>query len=358
MIYALDENNNLIEATETGQRAIDPYTKTEVISAVGEFNVPHWRLKSTVDYDSWSEPVGPWHIKWQKFFRDKYNAKLEVIMYDKETGEKHIADVVLPNGIIIEIQHSPIKVEEIEDRERFYGNNMIWFLDIDTMFNEIGIFGIHSERYLSVNNRRKFIEKITRPIFIEHKDMIYMNYNNINDYYPVFDIKDNSYLIFNSDDLKNRLTTKYYITENNNITRDDLYILEELKRFKNYFIEYKDKFISTSDKISKLEIEYNKLKYEDNLNRIIIEGLSNDVSKLRNYNERSIDERFLDEVLRYKHQIYTINSELTRNKNAINFYLDKNKNLERINKNLENEVLELKDKILKLEKEVKILKEF
>ena len=57
MIYAINKDNKLIEATETGQRAIDPFSKLEVISAVGEFNIPHWRHKSGVEYDDWYEPM-------------------------------------------------------------------------------------------------------------------------------------------------------------------------------------------------------------------------------------------------------------------------------------------------------------
>ena len=46
MIYAINKQDELIEATKTGQKAIDPFSKTEVISAVGEFNIPHWRLRN------------------------------------------------------------------------------------------------------------------------------------------------------------------------------------------------------------------------------------------------------------------------------------------------------------------------
>ena len=49
---------------------------------------------------------------------------------DQASGEKHIADVKTPFGLVIEFQHSPIEQMEVESRETFYGN-MIWIVDGD-----------------------------------------------------------------------------------------------------------------------------------------------------------------------------------------------------------------------------------
>ena len=47
---------------------------------------------------------------------------------DEKTGERHIADVKTPKGLVIEFQHSPIQSEELRSRETFY-DNMIWIVD-------------------------------------------------------------------------------------------------------------------------------------------------------------------------------------------------------------------------------------
>lgn len=41
---------------------------------------------------------------------------------------EHRADIVAKDGAVIELQHSPISVDEILARERFYGK-MLWLID-------------------------------------------------------------------------------------------------------------------------------------------------------------------------------------------------------------------------------------
>ena len=125
MIYAYNQSKKRVEATETGQRAVCPCCDSEVISACGNFVVNHWKHKRKSDCDSWYQPMSEWHYNWQQQFPKEWREK---VMFDKVTGEKHVADIRRPDGKVIEIQHSPIKVEEIESREAFYGD-MIWVLD-------------------------------------------------------------------------------------------------------------------------------------------------------------------------------------------------------------------------------------
>lgn len=49
----------------------------------------------------------------------------EVFLPNKQSGEKHIADVCTKYGLVIEFQHSYICPEESLSRERFY-KNMVW----------------------------------------------------------------------------------------------------------------------------------------------------------------------------------------------------------------------------------------
>jgi len=170
MIYALDNNKQLITATVTGQRATDPFSKTEVISKVGEFKIPHWALKSKTDYDNWYEPMTEWHYNWQKYFESE-GFILEHIMYNESTGEKHIADCY-KNGLVIEVQHSPIKSEEIRSREDFYGN-MVWILDATTFF-----------RYDTVRNclvsKCKFIQAIRKLMIVDISGELFVITNKRN----------------------------------------------------------------------------------------------------------------------------------------------------------------------------------
>ena len=46
------------------------------------------------------------------------------------TGEKHIADVRTPHGLVIEVQNSPLHPEEMRSRERFY-KKTVWIVNGD-----------------------------------------------------------------------------------------------------------------------------------------------------------------------------------------------------------------------------------
>lgn len=52
----------------------------------------------------------------------------EVVQFDQITGEKHVADVKTIGGLVIELQHSAMSLEELRSREAFYGH-MIWIVD-------------------------------------------------------------------------------------------------------------------------------------------------------------------------------------------------------------------------------------
>jgi|SRR5690554_109481 len=77
--------------------------------------------------DNWSEGETEWHREWKNNFDIDQQ---EVVKFDSESGEKHIADVYIDsNDLVIEFQHSPIQIEEIRAREAFY-RRMIWVVDL------------------------------------------------------------------------------------------------------------------------------------------------------------------------------------------------------------------------------------
>lgn len=117
-------NGKRVHATK-GTKGICPCCKAEVIAKCGEVKIAHWSHKSKKNCDSWHEAETDWHRMWKNYFPENWQ---EIIKYDQETGEKHIADVCTQNGFILEFQHSPIKPEERLSREKFY-KNMNWVVD-------------------------------------------------------------------------------------------------------------------------------------------------------------------------------------------------------------------------------------
>lgn len=102
-----------------------PHCGEEVVSKCGRVNVWHWAHKSTEVCDPWWENETDWHRAWKDRFPKEWQ---EMSAVDPRTGETHIADVKTSYGLVVEFQHSPMPLKEMEARERFYGN-MIWIVD-------------------------------------------------------------------------------------------------------------------------------------------------------------------------------------------------------------------------------------
>ena len=97
----------------------------EVIARCGPQRVAHWAHRGMRDCDTWAEKETDWHRAWKNNFPAECQ---EFIQHDGQSGEKHIADVRTPHGLVIEFQHSHLDPLERAERERFYGN-MVWVVD-------------------------------------------------------------------------------------------------------------------------------------------------------------------------------------------------------------------------------------
>jgi hypothetical protein len=98
-----------------------PLCRVAVVAKCGRINVWHWAHTTLKECDPWYQPESQWHLNWKKLFPIEWT---EVVM------PPHRADVRLPDGTVIEFQHSPIDVEELQEREEFYGKqSMIWIFD-------------------------------------------------------------------------------------------------------------------------------------------------------------------------------------------------------------------------------------
>ena len=98
---------------------------SDMISKCGQYVRWHWAHKGRTSCDPWHESETDWHRYWKDAFPVEQQ---EVVHIDARTGEKHIADVKTPGGIVVEVQHSPIAEIEVQSREDFY-RKMIWIID-------------------------------------------------------------------------------------------------------------------------------------------------------------------------------------------------------------------------------------
>ena len=188
------------------------------------------------------------NLNWQNLFPEK--CREVTINID---GEIHRADILLNNGLVIEIQNSPIKIEQIVSREEFYGKNkMIWILNGQTLASnsklEINHFAknIHFSFNLPANiyNLPRYnIEEFTAEIFttevfilLKQKSISY-NVEKKCDFYFIFNEKLNFELIENS--LKKQIRD-IFIKKYCNNNRNGLSIFDILFKI-NYNTNEEDK---------------------------------------------------------------------------------------------------------------------
>jgi competence protein CoiA len=84
----------------------------------------HWAHRGKRHCDPWWENETPWHRSWKERFPQDWR---ERVHFDAG-GERHIADVKTSGGVVLEFQNSPMALEELRARERFY-ENMIWIVN-------------------------------------------------------------------------------------------------------------------------------------------------------------------------------------------------------------------------------------
>jgi len=122
MLFAQDGDGKRIKAMPAAS-AVCPLCFTEMIPKCGEIKVWHWAHRRK-DCDGWSDGETEWHLFWKSLMPPE---NVEVII--ERDGIKHRADIVTRSGMVVELQHSSMSVDEIAEREQFYGN-MAWLFDV------------------------------------------------------------------------------------------------------------------------------------------------------------------------------------------------------------------------------------
>jgi competence protein CoiA len=139
-------NNQRIEATPKAY-GICPSCKSEMLARCGSKKVWHWAHKGRRHCDHWWENETEWHRNWKNLFPTDWQ---EVPARDG-TGELHIADIKTPDGLVVEFQHSAIKLDEVKKRTIFY-DKIIWIIDGNRRPTDRAQY----ERMLSENRPQRF----------------------------------------------------------------------------------------------------------------------------------------------------------------------------------------------------------
>ena len=161
MLYGVMGESKIMAAP--GKTAICPICGDILVPKCGKINIWHWAHTSKEVCDSWSESEGQWHRAWKELAPA---VNCEVVM------GIHRADIVNRNGLVIELQHSPLKPDEIRDREDFY-KRMIWLFDVtDCVQNIEWKYNVKGYVTFRWKRPRKHILHANKPRFLDLGDFI------------------------------------------------------------------------------------------------------------------------------------------------------------------------------------------
>lgn len=156
MMYGLINNEKKLSYPKA--KATCPDCNGVLIAKCGHVNTWHWSHKSKVK-DCDYKPETEWHRKWKSYF-PKDRCEVHII----KEGRKKIADAVMSNGKVVEFQHSPISVDEIILREKFYGD-MIWIFDCrDACIDLRPKKSYHTFRWM---HAKRTLYHITKPCYLD-----------------------------------------------------------------------------------------------------------------------------------------------------------------------------------------------
>jgi competence protein CoiA len=159
-----EHQGELVDPYPTG-RAACPVCRTPVIGKCGHLITWHWAHEHLQDCDPWAEPDTEWHRQWEA---EVPRANREVII------GCHRADIRTDQGVVVELQHSPISTEEIREREQFYGQRMLWVFDAVEAFHDGRLLPREQKYGLSFRwmHPRKSVGACRRPVLLDLGDQL------------------------------------------------------------------------------------------------------------------------------------------------------------------------------------------
>lgn len=132
-----------------GARSLCPSCDGALIAKCGRIISNHW-AHVAAECDPWSEPESQWHLAWKRWYRDERGADVEVVK------GRHRADVVLPTGKVVELQSTYLSVNDIVERESFYGD-MVWLYRCHwrdrLQFGRRGFWWKHGSKAMAAHRR-------------------------------------------------------------------------------------------------------------------------------------------------------------------------------------------------------------
>jgi hypothetical protein len=172
-------NNEKVEAF-SGGKGICICCGADTIAKCGLKKINHWAHKSLKHCDNWWENETQWHRDWKNHFPIEWQ---EIVLFDNQTGEKHIADVKTEGGFVIEFQNSPMNTNELKSREEFY-KKLVWIINGEKFEKNFHILG-----KLPVPNLDKFSDIAFCDSKKGHLGRLYFKYSDDPDWDKTDEVK-------------------------------------------------------------------------------------------------------------------------------------------------------------------------
>lgn len=174
MKYALV--NGVKTTPEKGLNGQCQLCSAEVVAKCGDIKVHHWAHKSKIECDKWWESETPWHRNWKSSFPVEW----QEIVHHASNGEKHIADIKTPHGLVVEFQHSHISKEERDSRETFY-EHMIWIVDGTRRKTDLDRFNAGTKYFKRTQMPNVFFvpypEEVLSKEWLGSKEIVILDFN-------------------------------------------------------------------------------------------------------------------------------------------------------------------------------------
>ncbi len=215
MQIAIDKGGKRTPAynAKIGERYQCPICGGEVILRRGSINIDHFAHRPNERCaDSWHYDMSEWHYSMQERFPEDQR---EVIV--NYMGQTHRADILHGNQII-EFQHSPISIEELEERNNFYnaaGYSVAWVFDVQEQYDSKAITIADHDRATMYkwSNPKRCLQCLPQPNEYNKELIIYLYWID-EDGYEWFHRVIWSTGNYGSPDFKKFIVSKYGINSN------------------------------------------------------------------------------------------------------------------------------------------------
>ena len=229
MQIAIDENNLRITVSNAKKEKNYkcPVCRGEVILRQGSINIWHFAHKASECVDSWHYEMSDWHLSMQERFPEEQR---EVVI--SHNGQMHRADI-LKDDMVIEFQHSPISIDELQERNMFYnaaGYKVAWIFDFTEQY-KVGAIADYPRDDDALmykwSNPKRYLNCLPMPREANKDIIIYFYWIDVYDEECINKVIWSTRNDADEPDFKKFIVDNYYIELEDKLNVDDFFVTRQ-----------------------------------------------------------------------------------------------------------------------------------